>query len=116
MNALTCRLARRHGPRTNTRRHPVRFDHRGSDEGRRCRSTPACSNAEGVGTKVGWGTPECCSRTAQPNTRQMRTRDPLCPLLHLEIHFDGDIRWPTIDLIGSFFSLPEPLPASCYWL
>src|SRR5215813_1279665 len=38
------------------------------------------------------------------------------PLLHLEIHFDGDIRWPAIDLIGSFFSLPGPLPASCYWL
>src|SRR5262245_56679115 len=27
--------------------------HQGSDEGRRCRSTPACSNAEGGGTKVG---------------------------------------------------------------
>ena len=65
--------------RTNTRRHPVRFDHQGSDEGRCCRSTPACSNAEGVGTKVDWGTPEFCSRTTQPNTRQMRTRDPRCP-------------------------------------
>src|SRR5262249_52510358 len=29
---------------------------------------------------------------------------------------NGDIRWRTIDLIGSFFSSPGRLPASCYWL
>ena len=52
--------------RTNTPRYPVRFDHQGSDEGRRCRSTPACSNAEGGGTKVG--------RSSRPSSADITNR------------------------------------------
>ena len=48
--ANDCKLA---SARTNARGHPVRFDHQGSDEGRRCRSTPPFSDAERAGTKVG---------------------------------------------------------------
>src|SRR5262245_53478566 len=44
--------------RTNARRHPVRSDHQGSDEGGQYRSTPAFSNAEGDGANVGRCSPE----------------------------------------------------------
>src|SRR5262245_33493822 len=55
--------------RANARGHPVRLHHQGSDEGRRCRSTPACSNAEGGRTKVGWSGPTSVERPGPLHVR-----------------------------------------------